>query len=116
MADASSGEPTLEQRQLHAELVRRYGEKTCQQAHQLFGLALCLVALSTDVLSAEERRKSYVMASAHLAQLLETLMTQAESAKVSECAKRMDAAIAAWVLDDIEARDGLPKGDALSGR
>lgn len=108
MAASPSGEPTLEQRQLHADLVQLYGTKVCQQAHQLSGVALCLVALGTDKLSAAERRDSYVNASAHLALLLESLMTPEESAKVSECAKRMDVAIALWVLDDIEARDGLP--------
>lgn len=72
-------------------------------------MSLCLVALASDPdLSPEKRRETYDHASVHLAELLSTLMTAEESAAVSECAKRLDAAIETWMLDDIEARDGLP--------
>lgn len=109
MAASPSGEPTVEQRQLFAELRERYGAATLERANHLSGLALCLVALaSDDALTKDQRKDTYKSASYHLSRLLSTMLSAEESAAVSECAKRLDAALDTWMLDDIEARDGLP--------
>jgi hypothetical protein len=99
---------THEQKKLQADLIAQYGEVIYKQAVELSGLSLCLVALAADELAAPQREHLYRQASMHLAQLLETLMAPAVTAKVSECAKRMDAALDTWMLDEIEKRDGLP--------
>lgn len=110
MAALNSGEPTAEQRKLFSELQVLFGAKSLEQANHLSGLGLCLAALAGDEgLTKEQRRFVYQQASTHLAQLLETLLSPKESARVTECAKRLDAAIETWMLDDTEARDGLPK-------
>lgn len=102
-------EPTVEQAKLHADLLAAYGPRVCHQAHELSGLTLCLVALATDELSGPERQQTYRLAGAHLARLLETCISTEESTKLGECAKRMDAAIALWVMDDLEEKQGLPR-------
>jgi hypothetical protein len=110
MAGASSGSQTVEQLRLRDELIAAYGEAVVQQAGHLGGLALCMVAMAHDDLTSEERSAAYETASAHLAGLLDPLMPTGHAAKVNECAKRMDSAVSLWMLDNIEARDGLPKG------
>lgn len=110
MAAPSSSSQTVEQLRLCEELTAAYGATVVEQAGHLGGLALCMVAMASDELTREERAAAYQTASAHLAGLLEPLMTPGHAAKVNECAKRMDSAVSLWMLDDIEARDGLPKG------
>ncbi len=99
---------TPEQQKLEAELLAEYGETIFTQARELSGLRLCMVGLAVDELTTEQRQHLFQQASLHLGQLLETVMAPAVSAKVSECAKRMDAALDTWMLDMIEKRDGLP--------
>jgi hypothetical protein len=89
-------------------VVAQYGVRIVDQARHLAGLALCMQALALDDLSEEERKKSYARASVHLWQLLETMMSMEYSAKVTECARRIDTATELWTADEIEARDGLP--------
>lgn len=101
-------EMTQEQKQLTVTLAAEYGPKVYAQAVELSGLSLCLVSLGADVLTAAERERMYRQASLHLAKLLETVMSPEHSARVTECAKRMDAALDTWMLDAIEMRDGLP--------
>lgn len=112
MAEPSSYKPTLEQRRLHEQLVKEYGEPIVLQAWHLGGLAMCMVAMAHDELTSEERASAYQTASGHLSGLLEPLMQNGHAAKVNECARRLDSAIALWMLDDIEARQGFPKGPA----
>ncbi len=100
---------TPEQEKLHADLVKKYGLLIVKQARHLSGLTLCLQALALDELDQEERRKSYERAGVHLAKLLETVMPAEYSAKVTECASRIDSATDLWMADEIEQRDGLPK-------
>lgn len=99
---------TKEQEQLRADLVARYGEDIVAQANQLSGLQLCLIGLGVDELKFEERARLVRQAGMHLAELLDTVMAPEHSAKVVECAKRLDAAIETWMNDEIEKRDGLP--------
>lgn len=99
---------TQEQEKLQADLLAQYGEVIFKQASEFSGLSLCLVALAADELAPAQREHLYRQASLHLAQLLETLMPAAHSANVTECAKRMDAALDTWMADDIERREGLP--------
>ncbi len=99
---------TPEQEQLRADLIAQYGETVFKQASELSGLAMCLVGLGADELKPEERARLYRQASLHLAQLLETVMPAEHSAKVTECAKRMDVALDLWMADEIEKREGLP--------
>lgn len=99
---------TPEQEKLHADLVKKYGLLIVRQARHLSGLTFCLQALALEEIDAEERKKSYARAAAHLANLLETVMTAEYSAKVTECAARIDSAIDLWTADEIEQRDGLP--------
>lgn len=109
MAEPISGKPTEEQRKLFSELQMLFGSKSLEQANHLSGLGLCLSALANDEgLTREQRQHVYQKASEHLAQLLEMLLSPGESARMIECAKRLDAAIETWMLDGIEARDGLP--------
>lgn len=100
---------TPEQRQLRVDLQAQYGDVVYAQAIELSGLSLCMLGLAADELSVEQRAHLYKQGSLHLAQLLETVMSAGHSAKVTECAKRMDAALDTWMLDDIEKRDGLPE-------
>jgi uncharacterized protein (DUF2384 family) len=60
--------------------------------------------------SSPEERRSPGAASRliHLAELMDTAVPTAESAKIVECAKRIDAAVDLWMLDEREAREGLP--------
>lgn len=99
---------TDEQKQLPAALIAAYGEKVYAQAVELSGLSLCLVSLGSDVLTEAERARMYRQASLHVAQLLEAVMPAEHSAKVTECAKRIDSAVDMAALDAIEKRDGLP--------
>lgn len=99
---------TPEQEKEKAEILAQYDEEVARQASELSGLALCLRSLSSDQLEQSKREWLYRQASLHLAQLLETLMTPAQSAKVTECAKKMEAALDTWMADNIERRDGLP--------
>lgn len=99
---------TQEQEKFHAVLVEQYGLPIVTQARHLSGLTMCLQALAVDELSGEERKKSYIRAGMHLAQMLEMVMSAQQSAKVTECAGRIDAALDVWMVDEIEARDGLP--------
>ena len=93
---------------LRADLIKRYGMVTFTRALEMSGIRTCLQALATGQLSDEERLAAYTMASMHLAKWQATYMTTEESEKLTECAKRVDAAMEAWTLDDIEQRDGLP--------
>lgn len=99
---------TEEQEELHRQLVAQYGETIVKQAAELSGLALCLAGLAHDELAGAERARLYQQASLHLGQLLETMMPPAVSAKVAECAKRIDSAVDMAMFDAIEKRDGLP--------
>jgi len=101
---------TPEQDKLQADMLAEYGEVIFKQASEFSGLSLCLVALAGEELTPTQREHLYRQASLHLAQLLETLLPPAVSAKITECAKRMDAALDIWMLDEIEKRDGLPNG------
>ena len=106
---------TPEQEKLHADLVKQYGLLIVTQARHLSGLTLCLQALALDELSAEERKKSYARAGTHLGQLLETVMSAEYSAKVTECAGRIDAALDLWTADEIEQREGLKNVGVVGG-
>lgn len=99
---------TPEQEKFHADLVASYGLPVVTQARHLSGLKLCLQALALDKLTEEERRKSYARAGAHLAHLVDLLMTEPQSRKLTECAALLDSAIDLWMADEIEQRDGLP--------
>lgn len=101
---------TAEQAKFRDDLVKRFGQVTVTRAYELSGLSLALTALAQDELSVERRTRLYEMASLHLAELLGTMLTAQESAAVSDCAKRIDSAMDVWMADQIEARDGLPKG------
>jgi hypothetical protein len=48
------------------------------------------------------------MAGMHLAKLQASYITKGESDKLTECAKRLDAALETWMMDDLEEREGLP--------
>lgn len=97
-----------EQSQLRAELIERYGMVTFTRALEMSGIRCCLQALATDVLTKAERQIAYARASMHLAKLQASFMTAAESGAITECAKRLDAALDMWTLDELEQRDGLP--------
>lgn len=97
-----------EQQKLKAELVERYGAVAFKRAMEMSGVRSCLEALATDALTEEERKVAYARAGMHLAKLHATFMTLEQSNAMTECAKRIDAAIETWAMDDIEARDGLP--------
>lgn len=118
MAEPSSGELNVEQQQLRAALIERYGVVAFNRAMEMSGVRTCLQALATDALSAQERHLAFMRAGMHLSRLHASFMTAEQSAALSECAKRIDAALDMWVVDEIEQRDGLPpQGDgALSGR
>lgn len=102
---------TQEQAALQADLILRYGALTFDRAWNLSALRNCLTALSIQSLTADERATAYEAASHHLAQLRVTLMAS-DLIALTECGKRIDAAVDAWTLDELEARDGLP---ALEG-
>lgn len=104
---------TGEQEKLRAELIARYGERTFVRALEMSGIRTCLQALATGALSDVERAAAYSMAGMHLAKLHASFMTAEESASFTECARRIDAAMEAWTLDDIEAREGLPPAPRL---
>jgi hypothetical protein len=112
MVAPSSSKPTLEQLRLREQLVKEYGAPVVEQAWHLGGLAMCMVAMAHDELTSEERASAYQTASGHLSGLLEPLMPPGHASKVNECAKRLDSAVSLWMLDDIEARQGFPKGPA----
>lgn len=95
-------EMTQEQKKLHEDLVAEYGEKIVGQARDLSGISLCVIGLLTDELSVAERQAAYQRVSGHLARLLESMMSPDHSAKVTACAKRLDAAIEVWTLDELE--------------
>ena len=97
-----------EQTALRAELIRRFGERTFQRALEMSGIRICLQALATDALSEIERKTAYMMAGVHLANLQTSFLNGEDSAAMTECARRLDAAMDMWSLDEIEARDGLP--------
>lgn len=100
---------TPEQQKLQADLIAEYGETVVRQAQELSGLSMCMVALGAEDLKPAERARAYQQASLHLGQLLETMMSVEMSAKVTQCAKRMDSALDVWMADEIERRDGLPR-------
>lgn len=93
---------------LKQTLLAEYGETVVAQAAELSGLTTCLAALGADELKDEERERIFRQAALHLQQLVDTLMPASVSAKVTECAKRIDVAVDLAMLDDIEKRDGLP--------
>lgn len=97
-----------EQESLREELIERFGMVTFTRATEMSGLRYCLQALACDDLSKEERAAAYVMAGAHLAKLHSTYITNEQSLELTECARRMDAAIDTWLMDDLERREGLP--------
>lgn len=99
---------TEEQDKLPAELIKQYGAPTLMQANELSALTLCLQALGTEQLTDEQREFVARQAGLHVAQLMGMLMSPEQSAKVVECAKRVDSALDTWMLDEIEKRDGLP--------
>jgi hypothetical protein len=100
---------TPEQQKLRADLIAQYGNAAFERALQLSGLQLCITGLGADHLSTKERERLVRQAGIHLAELIDDLMPSAfESAKVVECARRIDAAIEVWMLDEVEQRDGLP--------
>jgi hypothetical protein len=101
---------TPEQQELRADLIAQYGELTFARALQLAGLQMCLIGLGADDLAFEERARLVRQAGIHLAELMDTAVPTAESAKIVECAKRIDAAVDLWMLDEREAREGLPPG------
>lgn len=98
---------TAEQEQHHADLVKKYGQMIVRQARHLSGLTICLQALALDDLEGDERKESYARAGAHLAELLETMMSAEYSAKVTECASRIDSALELWMADELERKQGL---------
>jgi hypothetical protein len=99
---------TPEQRQLRADLIKRFGALTFKRAMQLSGLQMCLIGLGADELTFEERAHLVRQASMHLAELIDTAVPAAESAKLVECARRIDTAVELWLLDEKEEREGLP--------
>jgi hypothetical protein len=100
---------TQEQEKLRSDLIAQYGERAFRQACELAGIKNCLQALSCDALSTDERAAAYMRASLHLGQFLESLMSAEQSASLTECARRVEAAVDQWMLDDIERRQGLPQ-------
>jgi hypothetical protein len=100
---------TLEQQKLHDDLIAEYGETIVHQARHLSGLTTCMAALGAEELSKEERERAYRRAALHLGELLGTVLQPEVSAKVTECAERIDTAADLWMADEIEKRDGLPK-------
>lgn len=102
-----------EQQKLRAELIERYGMVTFTRALEMSGLRTCLQALATGELSEVERNTAYMMAGMHLAKLQASFITREESATLTECAKRLDAAMECWTLDELEQRDGLPPAPRL---
>jgi hypothetical protein len=109
-------EQQKEQQKLRAELIERFGVVTFTRALEMSGIRTCLQALATGNLSELERNAAYTMASMHLAKWQATYITTEESAKLTECAKRIDAAMEVWTLDDIERRDGLQADEMLRAR
>lgn len=99
---------TPEQVKLRGELIARYGELTFMRALEMSGLRCCLRALASDELKPHEREVAFHLAGRHLARLQASWMQGEASDALTECALRIDAAMDAWTLDDIEARDGLP--------
>jgi len=102
-----------EQQELRAELIAHYGQKTFERALEMSGISCCLQALATDALSEVERKAAYMMAGLHLAKLQASFLSGEDSAALTECAKRIDAAMEAWTLDELEERDGLPPSPRL---
>ena len=103
-----AGEPeTAEQAQLRRDLVTKYGERIFGQAVELSGLALCMAGLAADELTPQERKDLYEQGSLHLASLLAECFPDGTSAKVTECAKRLDAATDQWMADEAARRAGL---------
>ena len=100
---------TQEQATLRAQLIERFGLVAFNRAMEMSGVRNCLQALACDELSKNERAEAYMRAGVHLARLHAMFMTTAESAALTECAKRIDAALDTWMLDEIEERDGLPQ-------
>lgn len=103
---------TLEQAALQADLIERFGFVTFTRAWHMSGLRNCLQALALDKLSEMERAEAYAAASMHMAKLHASFITREQSEQLTECAKRIDAAIDTWTLDAIEQRDGLPPADS----
>lgn len=99
---------TQEQDALREELIKRYGEVTFTRALEMSGVRNCLQALACDELTKEERAEAYTRAGMHVARWQATYMTPGESAALTECARRIDAALDLWALDDLEQREGLP--------
>lgn len=102
-----------EQTVLRTELITRFGERTFLRALEMSGIRNCLQALACDGLSKEERAEAYMRAGMHLARLQTMFITTADSAALTECARRIDSAIDMWSLDEIEARDGLPPSEII---
>lgn len=98
-----------EQSALRKQLLERYGERVFALAMELSGISSCLIALSVDELSKEEREQAYKRGSSHLAKLCGHLMREGESAKVTECASLIDGAVTLWALDDLEQRNAGPR-------
>lgn len=96
-----------EQAQLREDLTAEYGEALYGQAVEFSGLALCLTALATDDMTTEERAEIYQQASLHLSALLAVLLPPGTSQKLTECAKRLDAATEIWMADEMARRAGL---------
>ena len=98
---------TPEQRQERDALIAKYGASAFDQALELSGLALCMRALTDSSLNDEQREWLYQQGSVHIAKLLESLMTQAHAAKVTECSKRIESITELGVLDEDARLRGL---------
>lgn len=88
-------------------LVALYGEAVFFQAVELSGLALCLRALADGDMNAGQREWLHQQASLHLAKLLDPLVPAAYSAKLTECAKRIESAADMWMADELARARGL---------
>lgn len=100
-----------EEAKLQAHLIGRYGRLTAERALEMSGMKAAMQALASGTLTEEQRAAAYVMASMHLANLCEMLLTSWEAKALTECSKRIDAAFDLWAADDIERRVGLPSMD-----
>lgn len=98
----------MEEKKLHADLLAEYGEAIVNQATELSGLTTCLMALGADDLSKAERERVYHLAAGHVQGLVASVLPTSVIEKLTECAAKIDNAVEMKMLDDIEARDGLP--------
>lgn len=67
-----------------------------------------LKALACDELTSDERAECYTRSGLALGSLLELYTTPEESGLVTKCAAEIDNAVDMQLMDELEARDGLP--------